>query len=193
MNTTITRTLQNIDLDDANFDDVIPAHVLTVPVSAGQRLGHQDTYTLGCHLHAALRRYEDSAELTSNERNLWPYVAELRNSLKGLGVQRIQAERPLEAHAGVPRGQCDLLLTGGLRRRGVVEVKVVEHLPEEPLTLNCLQLGGYLWLAARNDRFERWWGCVAYVSISERKIRLYAYRTIRPLVTRAAELFRAAA
>lgn len=192
MTTTITGLLKRFHTNDNYFDDLHPDRVLTVRVRTQHRLRYEgDTYRVGCNLHLALRRLNDSKPLTEQERLLWPYIATLRSSLWQLGAGFLRAERPLGKHCGL-HGTCDLSVLGGPCDRGIVEVKVKANMPASPCPCDLVQLGGYLRLATRCANFEKWWGGLAYVSPSQSTLTLFMYGDVRPLVDSSAKLLKAA-
>lgn len=170
-----------------------PDRVLDRPIhNGGTRLAAWSTFRAGCVLHATLRRLGDARALSSHERLVWPYIAELRRALVSFGVHSIAVEQSLDRWAGLPGGTCDLLVKGGLAERGIIEVKVVQRLPAAPRPQGLAQAGGYLRLAARRESFERWWGAVAYIAVRDRRLRLFAYEDTRRLILSATAALKAA-
>lgn len=187
-NHTITGLLEEIRIPVGSFNGIPPSRVLTERVQT-KRPQALDPYWAGCNL--PLRRLNDAVSLSAKERLLWPYVASLRTGLEKLGTSIIRAERELGQRYEL-HGACDLLVGGGLRRRGVVEVKVTNHSPDSPRPRDLTQLGGYLHLAAKSHEYDKWWGCVAYVSLNQSTVTLFAFRDVHALIARSHNLLTAA-
>lgn len=187
-NHTITGLLKQMTITYDCFDGLSPSRVLTeqVQIKSPRTL---DPFWVGCNI--PLPRLNDGASLLPKERLLWPYVAALRTGLEKLGTSVIRAEREL-GQCDELHGACDLLVWGGLRRWGVVEVKVTKHAPDSPRPRDLTQLGGYLDLAAKRHEYNKWWGCVAYVSLSESTVTLFAFRDVHALIARSHDLLTAA-
>lgn len=194
MTKTITGLLNHHNFDHDTFSALRADRVITADVNVARhsQLNSSNTYWLGCTMHSALRRFEDAAPLSNNERMVWPYLSTIRLHLERLGVSRIRVEKPLDAWAGLPHGTCDLYLSGGMARHGVVDLKVVDALPGTPRAKDLAQVGGYLCLAARSEHFRQWWGGVVYASVRQRMIRFYLFRHPRVLIFSASESLKAA-
>jgi len=93
---------------------------------------------------AGQRFHSDLATSISGQwidRQYWPYTRVLRDWLKDAGVTNIWSEWEFRSHRRVV-GYCDLLVKGGPNARGVVEVKLVNNLPEVPPSDDQCQVGG---------------------------------------------------
>ncbi|WP_145928623.1 hypothetical protein OH491_03695 [Termitidicoccus mucosus] len=150
---------------------------------------HADPYFLGCRFHALLRRVRDHSPLSANEKAMLPWLSALRAELRGLGVRYLEPEVRLAGANGLPGGICDLVATGGLARRGAIEVKVTDAVPDEPEAGHLLQVGGYAELLGHRSMTGAVWAALAYVSFREARVRVFAYRDARELIRRAHRLF----
>jgi hypothetical protein len=150
--------------------------------AADCRVEETDTFLLGCRLHALTRRIADRDRLRRDERELLPWLTALRTELRAHGVSFIQPEVKLAANGALPRGVCDLLLTGGERSAsGVAELKVVNVLPDVPRDRDVLQLARYEDLLASQTATGDLWGALVYASIPARQIRIFVYRDVTRL------------
>jgi hypothetical protein len=112
------------------------------------------------------------------DRQYWSYTRVLRDWLKDIGVTKIWSEWEFRGHRRVV-GCCDLLVKGGPNARGVVEVKLVNRLPEEPPSDDQFQLGLYTHnAAARFHDYDSYWGALAYVHPRSGSIRVFEWRTM---------------
>jgi hypothetical protein len=137
------------------------------------------------------------AALASGIRGQWvehafyPYVRVIRDWLTDDGVTRFYSEWEFR-YARIP-GKCDLLVTGGPNCRGVVEVKLVNHLPETAPTDDACQLALYVRDAAdRYHDYHRFWGAIAYVAPSERAVRVFQWESMEESCRAAAKILSAA-
>ena len=168
--------------------DTYIAKTIDVPVEA-KDAPTGDTYTQGCRFHALLRRISDNGPLNAAEKQMLPWLTTARGELRKAGVTYIEPEVSLGRSDGETSGQCDLLLEGGYADIGVAEFKVVSILPEQPQAKHLFQLACYAELTAGDYDQPRVWGALAYVSFSERKVRLFSFkntvslrRHVRPLL-----------
>ena len=147
----------------------------TVPVSPSE-IPSGTPLVLGREFHDLLYRISDRKPLTARERKLLPWLVTCRDALRENGAGYLEPEVELEAGSNLPRGRCDLMAHGGLAELGIIEVKVVGHLPAEPEDAHLLQLAGYAVLAEEVYDEHRIWAAVAYVSLRERQIRLFVHK-----------------
>ena len=136
---------------------------------------------LGCEFHALLYRIADRKALSARERKLMPWLAACREALRENGAGYLEPEVELEGGKNLPKGRCDLMAHGGLAELGIIEVKVVGHLPAEPEDAHLLQLAGYAVLAEEVYDEHRIWAAVAYVSLRQRQVRLFVHKGTRRL------------
>jgi len=180
-------TMTNIITDPSmiEFASLFPAH-LTEPkhvwdLRVSTSLAHMpegDAYTHGVRLHALLNRIKDHEPLCAQERSYLPFLDALRTELRLHGVSFLHPEQKL-AHPLVGNGRCDILLEGGLAPKGVCEMKCTTTLPDEVRIDDLNQLGRYGVMLGVADSRTWLWGCVAYVSVPSRAIRIFAYSNLR--------------
>lgn len=139
-----------------------------------------DVYTHGVRFHALLSRIKDHGPLSKTERQYLPFLDSLRSELRDHGVRYLRPEQVL-SHPQLGRGRCDVLVDGGLKPHGIGELKCVTELPDEVRHADLMQLGRYA--AMRGGRCENvsLWGFIAYVSISSRSVRVFAYSDLSAL------------
>lgn len=166
-----------------NAAGTTPDFVRTNSVQAGNIA--LDTFTLGVRFHALLTRIKDHGPINTKERVLMPYLNTIRDELRSMGVRYIDPEVSLPGIYPLRNSRCDMLLKGGLAPMGIAEIKVTRAVPNRPADAHLMQLAIYTELVARNHNQNRLWGCVAYVSCLEKRIRLFAYRDVT-LIRRAA-------
>lgn len=147
----------------------------TVPVAAND-IPSGTPFHLGCEFHDLLYRISDRKALDDRERQLLPWLATCRDALRERGAKHLDPEVKLEGGDRLPKGRCDLIAHGGLAELGVIEVKVVGSLPEEPADAHLLQVSGYAVLAEDAYDEHRIWAAVAYVSLRERQVRLFVHK-----------------
>jgi hypothetical protein len=110
-----------------------------------------------------------------SERRFWPYARVLRDWLDDVGVKRIWTDWQLR-ETGKFVGACDILVSGGPRQSGVVEVKLVNTLPEFHRRDHLLQLSLYArGLAENRGSFRGYWGALAYIAPAARTIRVFEW------------------
>jgi len=132
---------------------------------------------LGERFHQALNRSIHGGWV---ERQFWPYARVLKDWLKDIGVSQIWSE--WEFRSAPVKGCADLLVAGGPNHRGVVEIKLVNKIPEFPAQDDLAQLGMYVCLAAgRFGDYQRYWGGLAYVHPYSRTIRIFEFSSAAPL------------
>jgi hypothetical protein len=152
-----------------------PAHVWNLRVcTANASLPQGDAYIHGVRLHALLSRIKDHGPLSETERQYLPFLDSLRSELRLRGVSYLRPEQVL-AHPQIGRGRCDVLLDGGLAPEGICEMKCVAELPVEVRRFDLAQLGRYAAMLGCHGGQSSVWGCVAYVCIRSRAIRIFAY------------------
>jgi hypothetical protein len=189
MNTLITRSVTASFGTAINAAGAMPDLVRTNSVQAGKIA--LDTFTLGVRFHALLTRIKDSDPLDAKEKSLLPYLNAVRHELRSMGVKYIDPEVRLPGVHPFPNSRCDMLLKGGLAPVGVAEIKVTGALPDRPADAHLMQLAVYEELVARNHNQTRLWGCVAYVSFTEKQVRIFAYRDVTAIRRTACNLLAA--
>lgn len=170
---TITKTLKTLEFTGPA---VVATEVRTVSFRPG--LGTGDAFADGCRLHETLAEGSDH-----------PVVGLVRREVRKLGGGRLHAERSFREWAGVPPGRADLVASGP-GGTGVVEIKVVATLPDEPRGRDACQLGGYTRLAAHWARdLARAWAVLCYVDLAAGQCRMFVFRgrELRQLVRVAEE------
>lgn len=121
-------------------------------------------------------------------RDVYPYVYALRRELEQLGVTATYTEW---RHVTPLRATVDASLVGGPRRWGVLETKVVLHVPRQGYADDFAQLAAYCQLAALHDRPLRdVWAVLAYVLPEQSRIRLLVWHDAEPLVRELSRLLR---
>lgn len=133
-------------------------------------------FDLGCEFHDLLYRIADRKALSARERKFLPWLVTCRDALRENGAGYLEPEVELEAGINLPKGRCDLMAHGGLAELGIIEVKVVGHLPAEPEDAHLLQVAGYAVLAEEVYDEHRIWAAVAYVSFRQRQVRLFVHK-----------------
>jgi hypothetical protein len=128
------------------------------------------------------------------DRRFWPYACVIRDWMSDIGVQRVWTDWHIQ-ETGRFVGSCDLLVSGGPRSSGVIEVKFVNRgLPEFHRMDHLFQLSLYArGLAEMRGGFDRYWGAIAYVCPSARTIRVFEWTVGMPRCCQSADfLLRAA-
>ena len=157
---TITRLLKNTE----PFISATPSAERTVSIP---RAGTGDTYRDGCALHE---------ELAGKTRGFGPVVNSIRREVARLGGHTFEAEQPMDAWSGVPSGRADIVAHGA-GQTGVIEVKVVKSLPENPRPRDAAQLGGYTSLQAHwSDQLAQTWAALIYIDLTTGKMRVFEFR-----------------
>lgn len=191
--TTITRSLSR--KANAAFEDIDPDHVHTSPVRKlkNPHLISSDPLTAGNDLHRLLQRMGDNEPLSPSESAYFPWVSTLRRMVWDLGAWQMDIDAPLPACGSVPHGTCDLLVHGGPRHRGIVEVKVIAKGSQEcPRARDLVQLAAYARLCARAGSFDDLWAGVAYMELEARQVRLMTFESARAIIEPTLALIRAA-
>lgn len=175
---TITETLRSVHLP---VSAVVPTCVTTVFFRRG--LGTGNAFADGCRLHDQLAAGGSH-----------PVVGAICHECRKRGARVVRAERSLASWCDTPSGRADIVATGpGVI--GVVELKVVAQLPDEPRSRDALQLGGYVALAAHwSNQLQRAWALLAYVDLDAGRLRLFEFRgrELRELVRASREVLEAA-
>jgi hypothetical protein len=177
------------------FEGIEPDHVRTSPVRKLKNLHliSSDPLTAGNDLHRLLQRMGDDEPLSASESAYFPWISTLRRMIWDLGAWRMDIDAPLAACGSVPHGTCDLLVHGGPRRCGVVEVKVISKGSQEsPRARDLVQLAAYARLCARSGSFDDLWGGVAYMELEARQVRLLTFDSARRIIAPTLALIRAA-
>lgn len=138
-------------------------------------------FDLGCEFHDLLYRIADRKALSARERKFLPWLVTCRDALRENGAGYLEPEVEMEAGRNLPKGRCDLIAHGGPAELGVIEVKVVNTLPDEPSDAHLLQMSGYAVLAEEVYAKRRIWAALAYVSLRERRVRLFCHKGTRRL------------
>ncbi len=177
MNITITESSHRFTKAGYCANQIVPDAIWGARVYAGDDLCGGDPYLHGVRFHGVMNRIKDRGPLSPQERQYLPHLGALRDELRHRGVSYITPEVTLNAGAGATR-RCDLLLKGGLSPTGICEVKCVTNLPDQVRIADFLQLELYARLHANEHPATRIWGCVAYVSIKAKAIRIFAFREV---------------
>jgi len=166
---------------------------VAVPVETTASLASLTTYTLGCRFHALLRRVADHGPLTTEEKLMLPWLNTLRGQLRAMGAEHIDPLMHFSSASGLPSGEPDLVVQGGPRKHGVIEVKVVERLPSNPALEHLLQVGAYTAHMSNKQGIRRTWAALAYVSFREAKITFFIYADANAIVQKSRALMAQAA
>ena len=153
----------------------IPAYE---PIPAGTN------YELGCRFHNLLLRIRDRSAMSPEEKELLPWLNEVRQALRDQGVAFFEPEVSLSSDCGLPGGRCDLLLHCDQRAPssvGVAEIKICDSLPEDARPADLLQVAGYSAHAANAFSGLSPWTVVVYVSFRSRRIRLFTHQSSKGL------------
>jgi hypothetical protein len=151
------------------------------------------TYTLGCRFHALLRRVADHGPLTTEEKLMLPWLNALRGQLRAMGAEHFDPLTHFSSARGLPSGSPDLIVQGGPRKHGVIEVKVVDRLPSNPAQEHLLQVGAYTAHMSNKQGIRRTWAALAYVSFREAKITFFIYADANAIVQKSRALMAHAA
>ena len=167
--------------------------IIAVPVETTAFLASLTTYSLGCRFHALLRRVADHGPLTTEEKLMLPWLNALRGQLRAMGAKHLDPLTHFSSARGLPRGEPDLVVQGGPRKHGVIEVKVVERLPSNPAHEHQLQVGAYTAHMANEQGISRTWAALVYVSFREAKIAFFIYADAKAIVQKSSALMELAA
>lgn len=192
--TSLTRSISR-HASAAAFNSLTPDIVRVSKVASGQHadLISTDPLTAGRTFAALLERMCDNAPLSPEEKAYLPWMSTLRTMVWGLGAWEMEIESPLKSVGNVPHGICDVLLYGGPKSRGVIEVKVISRGSVlSPRGRDLVQVGAYARLLAGKGSFDDIFAAVAYVELETRVVRLFGVSNARELVTTTLELFKAA-
>src|SRR6187402_1484149 len=109
----------------AAYLDANPDFTRTVAVSANgsAHLLPTDPLRAGSAMHRSLLLMCHDNELTGVEKAFYPWIAALRKEIWKLGAHKMDIEAKLESIGNVPAGVADLLVYGGPRRTGTIEIK----------------------------------------------------------------------
>ena len=166
---------------------------VAVPAKTTASLASLTTYTLGCRFHALLRRVADHGPLTTEEKLMLPWLNALRGQLRVMGAEHFDPLMHFSSANGLPSGEPDLVVQGGPRKHGVIEVKVVERLPSDPAQEHLLQVGAYTAHMSNKQGIRRTWAALAYVSFREAKITFFIYADANAIVQKTRALMAHAA
>lgn len=119
----------------------------------------------------------------------FPFVVAERKFLEARGVRGLQTEWSHSRSGLGLAGVVDASLSGGLKKYGVLENKVVGADPNDGFVNDLAQLGCYCELAAANGRrLCDQWAVLCYVMPRQRKLRFLIWRDVRVLVAPLASL-----
>jgi hypothetical protein len=166
---------------------------VAVPVETPSSLAPLNSYTLGCRFHALLRRVADHGPLTTEEKLMLPWLNALRRQLRAMGAEHFDPLTHFSSARGLPGGEPDLVVQGGPRKHGVIEVKVVERLPASPAHEHLLQVGAYTAHMANKQGMRRTWAALVYVSFREAKIAFFIFADANAIVQKSSALMEQAA
>jgi hypothetical protein len=153
------------------------------------KIGHIDC-DQGERFHQALSKGVSGQWVNAK---YYPFVQVIIDWLRDEGVTKVLSEWEFRESKRL-RGCCDLMVTGGPNRRGIVEIKLVNSLPEwRPPGDDQLQLGLYASMAAlRFGDYHSYWGALAYVAPSNRTIRIFQFSNMEPCCCAANRVLEAA-
>lgn len=194
--TSITRSLKPADLKSA-FLDLDADIALDLPVQPNRfaNLIASDPLEAGADFAQLTLRMADYGALSEKEKAYLPWLSVARRALVELGVRRMDIEAKLGRKSGPLHGVCDLLMSGGPKRVGVAELKLIRYgelsdvLPERAL----LQLGSYVSLADRRGDGRAVWAVLVFVEIKHRMVKLRGFRSAEGLLSRTLPLLPLAA
>lgn len=192
--TDITRSLNQHSADRA-FHDIAPdsIHVASIRSIRHPECLARDPLKAGNTLHHLLARMADKGPLSDIESTHFPWVSSLRRLIWALGAYKMDIDVALSAYGQLPNGTCDLLVHGGPRRQGIVEVKVIlKGSQQSPRARDLVQLASYARLHARNGSFDDLWAAVAYLELEARKVRLMTFNSARGIIEPTLALIQAA-
>jgi hypothetical protein len=193
----ITKFTKNLDFRraDSAFRALKPDSILTLDVrpSRFQNRINPNPYQAGQELHGLLPCLGNDQPLSERDKGYFPYLATLRGHLRRIGVTSLVPEQPLTAVAPIGHGKCDLLVRGGLARKGVVEIKVLHECPDAPRGIHLAQTGLYARLIAGWSDFEDVWAALAYMDLQRHTIDVMCFKNARQLIFRAVDLWEQAA
>jgi len=192
--TDITRSLSKSTTEHA-FNGIVPDSIHEARV---RRIKHPellstDPLDAGNTIHGLLSRMADNDPLTPVESAHFPWVSSLRRLVWGLGADQMDIDVALSAHGHVPHGTCDLLVYGGPKPRGILEVKVIaKGAKSSPRARDLVQLAAYARLCAGRGSFDDLWAGLAYLELETRMVRLMVYNNARDIIVPALPFLRAA-
>lgn len=192
--TDITRSL-NQHTANRVFHDIVPD---AIDEAAVRRVRHpeliaKDPLLAGNTIHRLLSRMADNDPLSPVESAHFPWVSALRRLVWSLGANQMDIDVNLPAHGHVPHGTCDLLVHGGPKPRGILEVKVIaKGAKSSPRARDLVQLAAYARLCAGKGSFDDLWAGLAYLELETRMVRLMVYNNARDIIVPALPLIRAA-
>lgn len=166
---------------------------VAVPVETPSSLASLNSYTLGCRFHALLRRVADHGPLTTEEKLMLPWLNALRRQLRAMGAEHFDPLTHFSSARGLPGGAPDLIVQGGPRKHGVIEVKVVDRLPSSPSHEHLLQVGAYTAHISNKKGVKRTWAALVYVCFREAKITFFIYADADAIVKKSRALMAHAA
>lgn len=112
--------------------------------------------------------------------NLYHFVRAEQQILARLGVTAVYTEW---VHSGALRGTVDASLTGGPKRWGILENKIVGDAPPGGYYEDIAQVAAYCAIASKWGRPVRQvWAGLCYVLPEESQMRFLFWRDVRPLV-----------
>ncbi len=117
-----------------------------------------------------------------------------RRALDEMGVWRMDIEASVGDESGPMHGNCDLMLFGGPKRRGIAELKLIrygqldEALPGRALA----QLGSYVSLVDRRGDGSATWAVLVFAEIQNRMVKIRGFSSAEALIKRTLPLIAAA-
>lgn len=192
--TDITRSLSHATAAAA-FQGIEPDQIRTSPVRRLKYLHliSSDPLTAGNDIHRLLERMGDNKPLSAAESAYFPWISTLRRLVWDLGADQMDIDVALSSQGRVPHGTCDLLVHGGPRRRGIIEVKVIaKGTQSKPRARDLTQLAAYARLQAGRGSFDQVWAGLAYLELEQRTVRLMIYNNSREIILPTLALLRAA-
>ena len=175
---TITRLLKNAEPSISATPSV--ERTISIP-----RSGTGDPYRDGCALHA---------ELAGGPQRYRSVVGIIHREVRRLGGKTLRSEHSMRPWGGIPAGRADIIAFG-TGETGVVEVKVVARLPENPRGRDAAQLGAYTRLKAHwSAQLAQTWAALIYVDLNSGQLRVFVFRDreLKTLVREAEDALAAA-
>ncbi|WP_221028909.1 hypothetical protein [Actomonas aquatica] len=150
----------------------------SIKPNANIRLIAKDCRTAGQDLHGLLKRMADDRSLEPHESAYFGWISKTRSLLRKLGVGEIQMNVPLAGSwmGTALTGACDLLVHGGPKAIGVVEIKTILRGEQtHPRSRDLVQLASYTSLAEQEFGVSAW-ASLAYCHFETRTVRIFVFR-----------------
>jgi hypothetical protein len=182
------RFAQSIQIDDESVLSIdAPAPdlgaVTVSPYVAGLKASHLS------------KRFSDNEplKLQSGDWSIFVSLCRLRKELRALGAGKVDAEVTIEMDVDEEGARIDFLASLKVEplKKDVVELKITGHsLPECPDSAALLQAAGYADLVVRRRLGSVRFIIVCYMSLRDRRMRLFIYRNTQQMRVIAGKLLR---